>query len=312
MTTMSRTAILVGKELKEFHPNGKANSNPLGVPTRFNKYTRGDLLADGASAWVFAGSDELLDEPVAIKVLKPEMTASAETVERFKWEAVVGRKLEHPNIVRVHDLNMVESHYYIIMELLSGLTIAKVMETRGQLCENTVLCISKDIVNCLSYMAEMGYIHRDIKPSNIHLSCSNNVKVVDFGLAKLIADQEEVNPQLTSEFQTLGTPYYMSPEQIIDSSSLDIRSDMYSLGVCMFQMLSNQMPFDGDTTREVFTAHLTLPPPDISEIRSSVSPRTTRLVRRLLEKKPDNRYSNYKELGEEIESCIAEYNEERE
>ena len=239
------------------------------------------LLGKGGMGTVYLAKDSFLDRYVAIKELSPLLTADAGLVERFRNEARMQAKLNHAGIVSLHSFFEQNGRYYMVMEYASGRTLKDIIRQTGPIPEARALKILKQAVSALEYAHEMGIVHRDIKPSNIILDDNDRVKILDFGIARIMGERG-----LTQTGQQLGTVAYMSPEQVQAEKDIDGKTDIYSLGVTFFEMLSGRMPYDMNTESDFVVmnkiVHDTLPDP--RDYYPQVSDATIRLLARMTQK----------------------------
>jgi serine/threonine-protein kinase len=247
------------------------------------------LIGRGGMGEVYLAHQLNLDRPVALKILKPEMLANPTYRARFEKEAQSAAKLNHPNIVHIYNTGSIEGRKYIAMEYVQGSNLKEYMAKKGSPEVPQALSIMRQAGLALSVAGEEGLVHRDIKPENLLLTKRGQVKVADFGLCR----QREANAELdlTQEGVTLGTPLYMSPEQV-QGKALDHRSDLYSLGVTFYHMLSGLTPFKGETALAVALKHVQETPIDLAVHRPDLPAELTALVMKLMAKKPDDRYPN--------------------
>lgn len=248
-----------------------------------NRYTVHDLIGRGGMGCIYKVKDNTLNEIVALKTLLPEYARDSVVVERFFNEARIARGLSHPHIGRVHDIGIADEVLYISMEYIEGKSLLEMLDTipPGQrLAVDTVLRIFDELCAALEY-AHQFTIHRDIKPGNVMLDTHGSVKLMDFGVSKLMA-----NPNLTTASMVMGTPYYMSPEQLENSASVDARSDLYSVGVMLYEVLTGDIP-----------KGMAKP---VSSIAHKVPPALDPIIEKCLEPLPENRYQNAAELREAI------------
>ncbi|MCL4129939.1 UNVERIFIED_CONTAM: hypothetical protein GTU68_002681 [Idotea baltica] len=239
--------------------------------------------------------DTVLDRSVAVKILLPQYASSAAFVERFRREAQSAGRLSHPNIAAVYDWGPYGETYYIAMEFVEGQTLADLLRENGPLLITEAGGIADEVANALDLAHSRGVIHRDIKPSNIMITPSGHAKVTDFGIAQALG----ADNGLTEEGHVMGTAAYISPEQALGRRA-ELQSDLYSLGVVMFEMVTGQEPFTGSSPVAVAQQHVSEPPPLASTIRPSVSPDLDRIIDRLLEKDPTDRYTSAGELRSDL------------
>ncbi|MBX9792478.1 MAG: serine/threonine protein kinase [Pirellulales bacterium] len=254
-------------------------------------------LGRGAMADVYLAEQCSLHRQVAFKVLKPELTGDPKYIERFQREARSAAALVHGNIVQVHEVGRLDGVHYMVQEYVPGQNLRQLIARQGPLDVATAANILWQVAAALVKAAEGGIIHRDIKPENILLTRSGEVKVADFGLARL-ADAGP-GPNLTQVGVTMGTPLYMSPEQV-QGQALDARSDLYSLGVTTYHMLAGKPPFEGESALAVAVQHLRNEPVPLETLRGDLPISLCRLVHRLLAKAPEERIAGPRELLAEL------------
>ncbi len=276
-----------------------------------NRYRILNKVGEGGMGTVYKALHTGFDEVRALKVISPELVSDELFVKRFKQEAFITRKLQHPNAVRVDDVDEAEDgRPFIVMEYIDGRSLKKLIQEEGPLPAPRVCSIVKQVAGALDAAHRLGIVHRDIKPENIVLVKTpegEQGKVLDFGIAKVKearAGREATGLTLTGVGMVVGTPQYMSPEQAkgMRGDELDGRSDIYSLGVVMYQMLSGDLPFKADTTMDMLLAHMQKPPRPILLIRPDVyiPEALATLVMRTLQKKPESRPPSAAALIEEI------------
>jgi serine/threonine protein kinase len=213
------------------------------IGQKIGKYTINRLIGEGGMASVFEGVHESLGTKAAIKILNPTLSSNKQIRERFKNEARIMASLDHPNITRVLDFEENDSYLAIAMELLSGEDLSNLIKSQGKLSEKEIIHVFEQTLSAFEYAHNLGIVHRDIKPSNIFVSPNGTIKILDFGIAKLFGQGNE----MTQTGAQIGTPIYMSPEQVKGDKSIDHRSDIYSLGVTMYYALQGEPPYDGNT-----------------------------------------------------------------
>ena len=258
-------------------------------------------IGSGGMADVFYAVHEALRRPAAIKVLRASLATDDVHLQRFMQEARAAASLIHPNIVQVYDVGQEGEHRYIAQEYIPGTNLRQYLTDNGQMSTSVALSILLQVLAAISKSAALGIVHRDIKPENIMLTKDGDVKVADYGLARVLLSDD---PQLTRAGTTLGTPMYMSPEQI-QEGKVDIRSDLYSLGVTLFHMLAGRPPFTGETPLALAMQHVQAEPPNISELRVGLPPTLVQLINKLLAKDPENRFSSPNEVLEALRAGRA-------
>jgi len=250
-----------------------------------------ELIGRGGMAAVYKAYQPSLSRYVALKVLPDALAQDPQFVERFRREALAAAALRHPNIVVIHDVGQQSGFHYIAMEYLEGQTLLTVIQQTGGLPLPRIINIFNQIASALEYAHRRGLIHRDIKPSNIFIGPGDHVTLMDFGIVKAM-----FGAGLTSTGAMIGTPEYMSPEQI-EGRTLDQRSDLYSLGVVLYQMLTGRVPFTGDSPTAIINGHLHLPPTPPSRLTAFVTPQVEAVVLRALAKNPQERFGSAQEMA---------------
>jgi serine/threonine-protein kinase len=273
--------------------------------TLAGKYRIDARLNEGGMGTVYRGTHVLMDKTVAIKVLRPSLAADEKIVARFSREARAASRISHPNALSVTDFGEDESgHVFLVMEYLSGKTLKQVIRDEGPLPLSRVVDITRQVGDALNAAHEQGVVHRDLKSDNIMLvdtMAGDHAKVLDFGIAKINeADGNPVDTGLTAPNLVIGTPQYMSPEQCSQDVEIDSRSDIYSLGVILFEMLVGHVPFSGDSPTMVMMKHLQEPVPSVMEERTDLPASVARVVARAMAKVRDNRYQTVAELIEDL------------
>ena len=243
------------------------------------------LIDRGGMAEVWEGKDGILDRPVAIKVLHPRLAGDDQFQERFRLEAVAAARLAHPNVVGTFDTGLDNGVAYIVMELVTGRTLRELLRSEGPLPVARAVAIAAAVADALHYAHEAGIVHRDVKPGNILIGNDGRVKVADFGIAKAATDQD-----LTQKGTLLGTAKYLAPEQVAGQPQ-DRRSDVYGLGVVLYEMLLGRPPFTGDTDMAIAYQHAHVDPPKIRPLRPDVSRRLESVVLKAIAKSPEQRFA---------------------
>jgi eukaryotic-like serine/threonine-protein kinase len=258
------------------------------IPSWGGRYEVVSLLGRGGTAEVFEARDRVLSRRVAVKVLRQEVIPDAQAVARFRREARAAASLNHPGIVIVHDVGMDGDRPFIVMERVHGETLAALLDREGKLPTGRVSVIAESIADALACAHEAGIVHRDLKPRNVMLTAAGLVKVLDFGIAQAL-DRTPVD-------EPLGTAEYLSPEQAI-GQPVDGRSDVYALGVVLYEMLAGRPPFTGNLALEIMHQHVTEEPPPLTRFRSDVPVSLNAVVDRCLQKDPRSRYRSARELA---------------
>ena len=272
--------------------------------TLAGKYRIDARLSEGGMGTVYRGCHVLMDKTVAIKVLRGSLAADEKIVARFSREARAASRITHPNALSVTDFGEDESgHVFLVMEFLSGKTLKQVIRDEGPLPLQRVVDITRQIGDALNAAHSQGVVHRDLKSDNIMLvdtMTGDHAKVLDFGIAKINEPDGVIDTNLTAPNLVIGTPQYMSPEQCSQEGEIDSRSDIYSLGVILYEMLVGHVPFAGDSPTMVMMKHLQEPVPSVLEEREDLPPAVGRVVARAMAKVRHNRYQNAAELVEDL------------
>jgi serine/threonine-protein kinase len=262
-----------------------------------NRYEIQRHLARGGMAEVYVARDLLLDRPVALKVLFPELSADQTFVERFRREAQAAANLNHPNVVSVYDWGEEGSTYFIVMEYVDGPTLRDLVRQEGRLHPTRAADIGADIANALSFAHRNGVIHRDVKPGNVLITRTGQVKVTDFGIARAARDSAGEN--LTQTGTVMGTATYFSPEQA-QGQAIDQRSDVYALGVVLYEMVTGRPPFQGDNPVAIAYQHVQETPIPPAQLNPDVPPELQAVILRALAKRPDDRYPTANDLRADL------------
>lgn len=250
-----------------------------------------ELLGEGGMAFVFKAKDEQLERNVAIKTLKPIYISDSNFVSRFKREAQTAANLNHPNIVQIFDWGVEENEPYFVMEYVEGTTLSSVLAKNKRVNISDALYIGSQVSAALHEAHENNLVHRDIKPGNIMITPGGKIKVTDFGIVSL----QDEDSDITKSGTILGTANYISPEQA-QGLPVSKQSDLYSLGVVLYELISGKTPFDGDTPISIATKHLTEKPKPISELINDIPTGVEKIVLKLLNKKQINRYKSAEDL----------------
>jgi ribosomal protein L37E len=253
-------------------------------------------LGQGGMGVVFLAEHVTLGKPFAVKCLGPELTGNPQFRDRFYREAQAQARLEHPNIVRVTDFFEEGSKFYLVMEYVDGQDLDEMIKRKGRIPEKLALSIFKGILEGLNFAHGKGVIHRDLKPSNIIVDENGTAKIMDFGIAIL---SEEL--RLTGLAATMGTAWYMSPEQINRPEAIDHRTDVYSLGIILYEMLTGMVPYVGKTDYAIKQQHLGSRIPDPREKNPEIPDRLSGMIRKALQKLPQDRFDGCWEFLETIE-----------
>src|SRR6266498_1688481 len=270
--------------------------------TKLGRYEIRSKLGAGGMGEVYRARDMQLGREVAIKVIASAFAIDKDRLRRFEQEACAAGALNHPNVLTVHDISTHDGSPYVVSELLEGETLRQRI-SGTPLAQRRVIEYALQIANGLAAAHEKGIIHRDLKPDNIFITNDGRVKILDFGLAKLIEpDGNQIQTDVptrgidTNPGVVVGTMGYMSPEQL-KGSPVDHRSDIFSFGAILYEMLSGRRAFHGDSPAETMSAILREDPPGLSQTNQSVSPAIERLVNRCLEKNPESRFHSASDLA---------------
>ncbi|GAC1637034.1 MAG: Stk1 family PASTA domain-containing Ser/Thr kinase [Herpetosiphon sp.] len=267
---------------------GNTNQNPdaANMQSRIlnNRYELLGPLGNGGMATVYRGRDQRLGRPVAVKLLHPQYATDTQFLQRFEHEAQAAAGLSaHPNIVDVYDVGQDNGVPYIVMELINGRDLATVIEQEGPLAVGRSISIAEQIANGLDYAHQRGFVHRDVKPQNIMVGQNDEIKITDFGIAK-----SSLSTAVTQMGMTFGTADYISPEQAQGLRAIP-QSDIYSLGVVVYEMLTRHLPFTGDTPMAVALQQIQQPPPPLTQWNPSLPPQLERIVLSALAKDSHDR-----------------------
>jgi beta-lactam-binding protein with PASTA domain/tRNA A-37 threonylcarbamoyl transferase component Bud32 len=263
-----------------------------------SRYELEQLIGTGGMADVYRARDNLLGRTVAVKILHPQFAKDPVFIERFRHEAQAAANLNQPNIVNVFDWGIEDSTYYIVMEYVQGRDLKAIIVQGGPLLPERAVEIAMSICLALDAAHARGIVHRDIKPQNIIVTNDGRIKVMDFGIARTAGGSA-----MTQTGTIMGTAQYISPEQA-QGRVADPRSDLYSLGVVLFEMLTGKVPFDGDNPVAIAYKHVREDPLAPSLINPDVSPELEAVVMKALSKNPENRYQTATEMRSDLERCL--------
>ena len=247
-------------------------------------------LGKGGMGRVYKVYDEKTREKIALKLLKPEIAADKQAIERFGNELRFARKISHRNVCRMYDLGEEKGTHFITMEYVSGEDLKSMLQMMGQLSSGQIVSIGKQVCDGLAEAHSLGVVHRDLKPQNIMIDKSGNAKIMDFGIARSIREKG-----ITGAGIMIGTPEYMSPEQT-EAKDIDQRSDIYSLGIILYEMATGHVPFEGETALSIAIKHKTEIPKDPREFNPQIPEDLSRLILKCMEKEKERRYQGVDEI----------------
>lgn len=264
------------------------------MASRIGTYEIREVLGKGGMGTVYRATDLVLSREVALKVINPDLSQNPVLMKRFRNEALAMARLSHPNIVVIHNFLSEANFHYIVMEYVQGKSLSHIIKGEGALPWNRAFALFSQILTAMDYAHKQGIIHRDIKPSNFIIQSDGMVKVTDFGIAKLFGGEE-----LTRAGTTLGTSRYMSPEQIL-VQPIGVFSDIYSLGITLYEMVTGRVPFSGNSDFEIQRGHLELSPPLPRQVSPHLPPAVETAILKSLEKKPERRFPSVRDFLEAL------------
>ena len=259
------------------------------------RYETIENLGQGGMGRVFRVVDLHMDEEVTLKILKPEIAVNQKTIERFKTEMKLARKISQKNVCKMYDFGQNEDLFYLTMEYVPGQNLRGLIRQTGQLAVRTAISLAKQVCEGLAEAHRLGIVHRDLKPSNIMIDREGCVRIMDFGIARSVETQG-----LTDTGVIIGTPDYMSPEQTEDAT-IDLRADIYALGVILYEMVAGRLPFEGETALKVAEKQKTENPLSVRTINPRIPVNLDRIIMKCLEKAKDKRFHTAEELYIELD-----------
>jgi eukaryotic-like serine/threonine-protein kinase len=265
------------------------------------RYELEELVGSGGMSSVYRAHDRVLERKVALKLLHQRLTSEEEYVERFRREARMVAGLLHQNIVTVIDRGEDDGRPFIVFEFVAGENLKQLVDREGPLAVDRVLELGIQIARGLAFAHANGYVHRDVKPQNVLLNGDGEAKVTDFGIARSL----DVKHGVTQTGTVLGTSDYIAPEQA-QGQQVDEHTDVYSLGIVLYELLAGELPFTGDNFVAVAMQHINEPPPQVSDRRPDVPPRLDAAIVRALAKRPEDRFATMADFGRELEACLEE------
>ena len=279
-----------------------------GSPSAGEKTTVGTYeiiakIGQGAMGTVFKARQTSMDRIVALKILKPSLARDTAFLDRFLGEVRAAAQLNHPNIVQAYDTGKASGYTYFAMEFVDGHSLQAILQSGGPLPERRALEVTRDIARALECAHNAGVIHRDVKPDNVLVSVDNTAKLADLGIAHRTNSSDT---DVTPSGMAMGTPNYISPEQVRGEMSIDTRADIYSLGATLYHMLTGAPPYLGGTSAEVMSMHLTKPVPNPRAANPRISVRTNALIRKAMAKNRDDRHTTAHEFLADVEMLLSE------
>lgn len=255
-------------------------------------------IGQGGMADVFLAVDTILNRQVAIKILRADLSTDAVSILRFEREAQAAAALAHPNIVEIYDVGDYKGHHYIVMEYVTGKTLKQVIRSRGPLVNEEAVDIMKQLCSAISEAHSRGIIHRDIKPQNVIVKADGSIKILDFGIATAKGSM-----QLTQANNVMGSVHYLAPE-LAKGKAASPQSDIYALGIVLYEMLAGDVPFKADQAVQIALKHMREPMPDVRLINASVPQSIANVITRATAKDPNNRYGSCREMLQDISTCL--------
>lgn len=271
-----------------------------GAPRIFGQYELLEPLSDGHRSRIFKARDIAMNRVAVLKILPKSLAADPQWAERFKRELQIAGTLTHPNIVAAFGAGEIDGNPYMAIEYIEGSTLRDRLEREGNLPEKTAWLIAREIAKGLAYAATHNILHRNIKPDNVLCGADGTVKIIDLGCSKSMDD----NSGLTLEGTTIGTPFYISPEQARGTRDLDVRTDLYSLGCTVYHMLTGSVPFFGEQITDVMLNHTQAPRPDPRGLLPEIGEASANLVMRLMSIDPNGRPESADALVAEIDALL--------
>src|SRR3954465_10179643 len=251
-----------------------------------------DKIGEGGMGAVYKGVDTMLDREVAIKALKPELASQTSVVERFRTEAVTLAKLNHPNVATLYTMFRQGEELYMVLEFVRGETLDNILQRRGALPAAEAIPVFCQVLDGIDHAHELGIVHRDIKPANMMLTDKGTLKVLDFGIARLLG-----SARMTRAGNIIGTLEYMAPEQVRGLET-DGRSDLYALGMMLYEVLTGKLPFDTENEFELMKAQTELIPAPPRTLNPNIPPAVEAAIMKAIEKDPDKRFQTGGEFRE--------------
>jgi len=258
-----------------------------------------EKLGEGGMGTVFKGIDVMLDREVAIKMLRPELARQAQIVERFRSEAVTLAKLNHPNIATLYSFQRQNDDFFMVMEYVTGESLDDLIRRKGAMPVDHAISLFCQVLEGMARAHKLAIIHRDIKPANMMLTDDGSIKVMDFGIARLLG-----TARMTRQGNIVGTIEYMSPEAI-QGAEVDARTDIYSLGILLYEMLTGRVPFVSDTEYSLMMAQINEPPPTPRTFAPHIPTHIEHAIMRALAKRPEDRFQSVKDFRRALEQNVS-------
>lgn len=272
-----------------------------------NRYEVIQHIGQGGMADVFLAVDTILNRNVAVKILRADLSSDAVSILRFEREAQAATALAHPNIVEVYDVGDYKGHHYIVMEYVPGKTLKQIIRERGPLMNEEGIDIMKQLVSAIAEAHSRGIIHRDIKPQNVIVKSDGSIKILDFGIATAKGSM-----QLTQANNVMGSVHYLAPE-LAKGAQASVQSDVYALGIVMFEVFAGDVPFKADQAVQIALMHMRDPLPSVRVLNPMVPQSVENIILRAAAKNPEDRYRSAGEMLQDLETCLLpeRLNEER-
>lgn len=278
------------------------------IPEQIGPYPISGFIAFGGMGKVYKGFHPQLQIPVAVKLLRMQYMTDQSSCDRFLQAARISAKIVHPNIVRIYDCGYDENqNLYLVMEYIPRGSAQDILEQHGTLEPDQAALIMLEVCTGLMEAEKLGIVHRDIKPENIMFGKDGAVKILDLGLSKISGDKRLGKKSITANMTSLGTPQYMSPEQALNASDCDSRTDVYSIGVTLYQLCTGKLPFESDDLNELRRMHAQEQPLPPSKLLPSLRSSMESIILRCLQKKRENRYSCMEELALDLEAYLKNH-----
>jgi serine/threonine protein kinase len=265
-----------------------------------NRYELQEILGRGGMAVIYRARDLMLERPVAVKILREDFSRNPHFQERFRQEARAAANLSHPNIVTVHDFGFDRGQLFLVMEYVPGTDLKKVIHQRGRFSANDALPLIVQACAGIGYAHRAGLVHCDVKPQNMLVTPDLRLKVTDFGIARALAS---IHPDEQTDL-VWGSPQYFAPEQAAGAAPSPA-SDVYSLGVILYEMLAGELPFKGTTASDLARLHVEAPPPDIRRKVPDINPELEQILLKVLAKEPLQRYRTADQLGHVLSNFVS-------